>query len=51
MKSLSISYARPPSSPSRHNLEASAMYDIAYLMLGLAIFALMGLYARWAGNA
>jgi len=39
-----------PSSISRHNLEASAMYDVAYLLLGLAIFAVMGLYARWAGN-
>jgi hypothetical protein len=26
------------------------MYDIAYLALGLAIFALMAVYARWADN-
>ena len=49
-KSVSSLYARRPSSISRHNLEASAMYDVAYLLLGLAIFAVMGLYARWAGN-
>ena len=27
------------------------MLDIVYLALGLAIFALLGLYARWAANA
>jgi len=27
------------------------MYDVAYLLLGLAIFAVMGLFARWAGKA
>jgi hypothetical protein len=27
------------------------LLDIVYLALGLGIFALMGLYARWATNA
>lgn len=35
----------------RHKLEAFAMFDITYLVLGLGFFALMVLYARWAGNA
>jgi hypothetical protein len=32
-------------------MELRVMSDIAYLALGLAIFALMGLYARWADKA
>ena len=27
------------------------MLDLIYLALGLGLFALMGLYARWAANA
>jgi len=27
------------------------MLDLAYLALGLGLFGLMGLYARWAANA
>jgi hypothetical protein len=32
-------------------MEARVMDDIAYLALGLAILALMALYARWADKA
>jgi len=28
-----------------------AMLDIVYLALGVGLFGLMGLYARWAANA
>jgi hypothetical protein len=28
-----------------------SMLDLIYLCLGLGLFALMGLYARWATNA
>jgi hypothetical protein len=28
-----------------------AMLDLIYLVLGLGLFGLMGLYARWAANA
>ncbi len=31
--------------------EARAMYDVAYLALGLAILGVMALYARWADRA
>jgi hypothetical protein len=31
--------------------EARAMYDIAYLALGLAILGMMALYARWTDRA
>jgi len=27
------------------------MLDLIYLLLGLGVFGLMGLYARWAVNA
>jgi hypothetical protein len=27
------------------------MLDLVYLALGIGLFALMGLYARWAANA
>jgi len=27
------------------------MLDIVYLALGIGLFGLMGLYARWAANA
>jgi len=27
------------------------MLDLIYLLLGLGVFGLMGLYARWAANA
>jgi hypothetical protein len=29
---------------------ASAMFDVAYVLLGLSIFGLMVLYARWAAR-
>jgi hypothetical protein len=37
--------------PGRFNLEASAMLDIAYLVLGVGILALMIAYAGWAASA
>jgi len=37
--------------PVQSNLEVSDMGDIAYLALGVAIIALMALYARWASSA
>jgi hypothetical protein len=36
---------RPPTSGAR------VMLDLVYLALGIGLFALMGLYARWAANA
>jgi hypothetical protein len=40
---------KPLEEPSRK--EGSPMFDLLYLAAGLGFFALMGAYARWAGQA
>jgi hypothetical protein len=44
-------YAAGRSSPTRQTSRRAAMLDLVYLLLGLGVFGLMGLYARWAANA
>jgi hypothetical protein len=50
-QSVSNLYARKPSSIWSKSTGGVRMLDLIYLALGLSIFALMGLYARWAANA
>ena len=44
-------YAVKPSSSWSTPTGGIRMLDLLYLALGLGLFALMGLYARWAANA
>ena len=44
-------YALGLSSCSSTKSGARVMLDLVYLALGIGLFALMGLYARWAANA
>jgi hypothetical protein len=37
--------------PQTRSYGGPSMLDILYLALGLGLFALLGLYARWAANA
>lgn len=50
-KLVSNFYAGRPSSFRSKPAGGLAMLDLVYLALGIGLFALMGLYARWAANA
>ena len=44
---------RPPigEEPDANHERTTLMLDLLYLLLGLGLFGLMGLYARWATSA
>jgi hypothetical protein len=44
-------YAAKPSFCPSKPTGGAQMLDLVYLALGLGLFALMSLYARWAANA
>jgi hypothetical protein len=46
----SLYAARDSSYPEELGAEGSSMLDIIYLALGLGLFALMVVYARWAAT-